>query len=75
MSKEKKKYKFDDPAYYLTLFKLEGHETWRASLKMQKDGFDKEWESTQSFNGGKKPKITEKNVIRIDRITGQIRPL
>ncbi len=73
--KNHKKFKFDDPAYYLTLFTLEGHQTWRASLKMSKDGFAKEWDSTQSFNGGKKPKITEKHTIRIDRLTGQIIPL
>lgn len=53
-------------AYYLTLFKLEGHTTWRAHLGGHKDAFDTE----QKAWGKKGPKITEKVVMRIDRITG-----
>lgn len=57
-----------DLAYYLTLFKIEGHETWRADIKDEKDKFEKLM--PKNF-----PKITEKNVIRIDRITGTIMPI
>ena len=55
-------------AYYLTLFKIEGHETWRADIKANKEDFEKLLPKVS-------PKITEKNVIRIDRITGTIMPL
>lgn len=67
MEKENKK----ELAYYLTLYKIEGHQTWRADLKSEKDGFDKAWNNP---DGGKHPVITEKNVIRIDRLLGTISP-
>lgn len=61
-----------DFAYYLTLFTLEGHRTWRAHLTGNRDGFKEE----QQKNWGKKgPKVTKIHTIRIDRITGQIQPL
>ena len=63
MYKDKK-----DLVYYVTLFKIEGHETWRASLSLHHDGFDREW------NDGAHPKVTDKDVFRIDRLTGQIIP-
>lgn len=56
-----------DPAYYLTLFRLEGHQTWRAHLARRKDGFDHEWNMQQQ---GEKPKILERQVLKIDCITG-----
>ena len=55
-----------DLAYYLTLFKIEGHETWRASLSPYRDGFDREW------SNGTHPKVTHKKVYVIDRITGGV---
>lgn len=54
-------------AYYVTMFKIEGHTTWRAHLCGHKDGFTRQVEND-------KAKVTEKNVLRIDRITGQIQP-
>lgn len=57
-----------DLGYYLTLFKLEGHTTWRAHLSGGKDDFEKQKQATW-------PKVTEKNVIRIDRIAGTLQPL
>lgn len=64
MKPEQKK----DLAYYLTLFKIEGHQTWRADLKTSPDDFEKLLPKVF-------PKITEKNVIRIDRLTGTISPI
>lgn len=55
-------------AYYLTLFKVEGHTRWRASLKQTPDGFDKDIDVQPT----KPPVITEKRVLKIDRITGEI---
>lgn len=52
-----------DLAYYLTLFKIEGHTTWRAHLCGYKNGFKQQVEND-------KAKVTESMVIRIDRITG-----
>jgi len=54
-------------AYYLTLMKIEGHTTWRAHLSGHATGFQEEWST------GKHPAITEKQVFRIDRITGAIK--
>lgn len=55
-----------DLGYYVTLFKIEGHSTFRAHLHSDAGGFDREWSQ-----GGTRPKITEKRVYRIDRITGE----
>ncbi len=60
-----------DLAYYLTLFTLAGHTTWRAHLSMGKETFDN---STKDILGKNPPKITAKHMLRIDRITGQIQP-
>lgn len=57
-----------DPSYYLTLFKLEGHETWRAFLGTYPDSFEKQLQKET-------PKVTEKNVLKIDRINGTIKPI
>ena len=62
-----------DHAYYLTLFKIEGHDTWRTHLSGHKDGFEKS--CVKSCVGSIHPKVTEKKVIRIDRITGNIKDL
>ena len=69
MKKDIKEQPKKELAYYLTLYKIEGHETWRANLQANKDGFDKQWNSQTQ---GKVPKITDKNVIRVDRITGTL---
>lgn len=58
-----------DPAYYLTLIKIEGHRTYRVLLHNVIDGFEKEW------NKGKHPKVTEKLVYRIDRLTGEMKQI
>lgn len=56
--------------YYITLFKIEGHVTWRISTGQYADSFDSEWKSS---TGGKRPKVTErKPVIKIDKLTGEI---
>ena len=52
-------------AYYITLFKLEGHQTWRAHFCSSKIGFELE-----KKNWPDKVKITATKVIRFDRITG-----
>lgn len=59
-----------DLAYYVTMFKLEGHTTWRCHMSQNQQGFELEQK-----NWPPKVKITEKNVLRIDRITGTIQPL
>lgn len=56
-----------DLAYYLTLFKIEGHTTFRLQMHSTPEGFDKEWAS-----GINRPTITERKVMRVDRITGAI---
>ncbi len=56
----------DDFAYYLTLFKMEGHTSWRAQISGHAGGFDREW------NTGKHPNVTAKKILRIDRKTAQI---
>lgn len=50
--------------YYLTLFKIEGHDTWRASLSQHENGFQ---DSIAALT-----KVTEKRVVRTDRITGTL---
>ena len=58
-------------AYYLTMFKVEGHSTWRAHLAQSKEGFADD----QKKNWGKHaPTVTETMVMRVDRITGQFQP-
>lgn len=59
-------------SYYLTLFTLQGHTTWRAHLSGMKDGFQVQWDKDHP---GIKPTVLQKNVVRIDRLTGQIIPL
>ncbi len=53
-----------DLSYYLTLFKIEGHSTWRADLKRDKNTFDKMIDP--------KTKVTERKVFRVDRLTGEV---
>jgi hypothetical protein len=55
-----------DLSYYLTLFKLEGHQTWRAHLGGDKAAFKR----TQDTMGKNAPKVTEYQTLRIDRLTG-----
>ena len=55
-----------EPAYYLTIFKIEGHQTYRSDLSGYKEGFI---EKTQSKGF---PKVTEFKTYRIDRLTGEM---
>ena len=48
--------------YFLTLFKIKGHSTWRTDLSQTKDSFE--------VRVAKMTTVTEKKVYRIDRITG-----
>lgn len=57
------------PAYFLTLYKLEGHTTWRANLGGDEDHFNREIKTNWKNNA---PKVTEKRIIKIDRLTGTI---
>lgn len=66
-SKKEDKNKGRELAYYLTIFKLEGHTTWRANLAGHKNSFH---DQVENPIGQAKPKITEKQTIRFDRITG-----
>lgn len=54
--------------YYITLFKIEGHSTWRCSIKATPTAFDEEIEKTKGF-----PKITARKVYRVDRKTGGVK--
>lgn len=55
-------------AYYLTLFMLNGHTRWRAHFSTDPEGYKKE----QGQWNKKTPSVTNKRVIRIDRITGEL---
>lgn len=68
MNKKINKPKIDDLAYYLTLFKIEGHTTYRASLHDRKDGFDRQFTNPEN----KRPKITEMKVLRIGKLKGEV---
>lgn len=57
-------------AYYLTLFKIEGHETWHSELSKHRDGFDENRRKQGLIQA--LPKVTDKKVFRVDRITGEI---
>lgn len=52
-------------AYYLTLFKIEGHTTFRAFLGNHRDNFEKQ-------KGDTFPPITEIQTFRVDRKTGTL---
>ena len=58
-------------AYYLTVFKIEGHETWRGHLGGSVGAFGVQLKN----NDGKHPKVTAKKVYRIDRINGALEEL
>lgn len=66
MEKEEKTLK--NPFYFLTLFKIEGHSTWRQHVGKSESSFMKQMENSE----GKPPVITEAKVIKIDRLTGEI---
>ncbi len=53
--------------YYVTLFKIEGHETWRVHTGSNPDDLD-----SQLKGGNTVPKVTERKVQKIDRLTGEI---
>lgn len=56
--------KLQKPYYYVTVFKIEGHSTFRAVLSMGEDDFKK-----QVLNA---TKVTELKTYRIDKVTGDI---
>lgn len=66
-----KKNKQKELAYYLTTFKIQGHETWRAHLGSTVSSFSEQLKS----NSLNHPKVTAKKVHRIDRITGLMEEL
>ena len=55
--------------YFITVFLLEGHNRWRSHV-----GKDMECFERQSKHDNW-PKVVEKKVTRIDRLTGDITPL
>lgn len=55
--------------YYVTLYRLEGHTKWRGRFGKDEDSFDRSWEIE---NGNSKPAITERRVLKLDRMTGEI---
>jgi len=52
--------------YFITLFKIEGHEQWRLNSAVSAEGFDEE------AKRNKYPKITDRKVFVVDRITGEM---
>lgn len=57
-----------DPYYYIELFKIEGHTTWRCATPMKSPtGFDDEVKKNM---GG--VKFTDRKTFKIDRMTGEI---
>lgn len=69
--KKENNFKKPELAYYLTLYTLEGHETWRAHLGSDTGSFQR---AQNAQLQGRQPKVLIKNVIRIDRLTGTIKP-
>lgn len=57
--------------YYLTVFSLEGHGTFRAHLSMNPQGFEVEQKNWSE----KTPKIQSKKVYAVDKLTGEITSL
>lgn len=56
--------------YYLTLFRIEGHQTYRSHL-----GGTENSHQQSVVGAGNHPKVTEKKVFVIDRITGEVKEL
>lgn len=54
-----------DIAYYLTIFKIKGHTTWRMSLNGDKEAFNHGLKNMQNTT------ITERKDFRFDRIAGK----
>lgn len=54
--------------YYLTMFKIEGHTTWRCVMSMDKKSFSKAVAADPNH-----PKITDIKILLIDRITGELK--
>lgn len=63
-----------DLAYYLTVFTLEGHETWRVHVNTNPSAFEEiEMKNWKAAKGKKAAKLSQKKVYRIDRLTGEIK--
>lgn len=56
-----------NPTWILTLFKLKGHETWRALISPTEEEFVRQT-TTQNF-----PEVTETKKFVIDKIKGTIK--
>lgn len=52
--------------YYLTVFRIEGHTTWRTHLTEHEKGFEKQ-EKSLNF-----PMVTDKKTYIVDKVTGDI---
>lgn len=71
VKKEKHKHQaFKKPDYYLTLFKVKDHTTWRAAMHSGAEAFDNEVRKNMT-----KLVITETIVYKIDRLTGDIKKI
>lgn len=57
------------PPYVLTVFRVEGHETWRTFLAPDAASFTVQVEKVS------KAKVTEKAQYSVDRITGEVTKL
>ena len=65
---ENKKQEKKDLSYYLTLFKISGHQTWRTHISDHKDGFSKQIPNI-------KTDITDTQLYKIDRLTGEVKKI
>lgn len=57
--------------YFIHLFKIKGHKTWRADFKGTQSGFEEQFKHPEN----KRPNITEMKIFKIDRITGEIKQI
>ncbi len=68
MAKQIKKSK-EKLEYFINLFKVEGHGTWRISVHAKAGDFER----LLGIDGTKKPVITDKKILIVDRVTGDIK--
>lgn len=54
-------------AYYITLFKIKGHSTWRCHIASHPEGFKEQMSRDNA-------QVTDTRVIRVDRVEGLIQP-
>lgn len=63
---DKPSIKKDGIAYYLTLFKIVGHQTWRNHLAQHATAFK------EAIGNTIQAEVTESKAYKIDRVTGEI---